>query len=119
MRRYPDGVDSVWLAVDDRGMLAGFITAGSGPIPGSVLAHATDVADIEGLLHDLLPAASEASLRVEIPKADSYVALCFHPSTDVLASRSSRAHLERDRGAVGRYPQRLFVAAGDQRRHRF
>ena len=91
MQGYPEGVDCVWLAVDDRGMLAGFITAGSGPIPGSVLAHATDVADIEGLLQDLLPAASEASLRVEIPKADSYLALCrrgFHVYdwTDIHAS---------------------------------
>ena len=41
--------------------------------------------ETEGLLHDLLPAASEATLRVELPKADTYVALCFRPSTDVLA----------------------------------
>ncbi|CAM5503288.1 hypothetical protein MAUB1S_08410 [Mycolicibacterium aubagnense] len=76
MQDYLQRIDSTWLAVDDRGVPAAFITAGCGPIPDAVLAHPTDVTDIEDLLHALLPERCEASLRVDVPNADSYLGLC-------------------------------------------
>jgi hypothetical protein len=76
MQGYPEGIDLAWLAVDDSGAPAAFITAGCGPIPDAVLAQPTDVTAIENLLRTLLPLRCEASLCVDVPNGESYLGLC-------------------------------------------
>lgn len=71
---YPHQTDCVWLATNSSGQLAAMITAGEGPIPGSVLAHDFDLMDIESVLLDL-PVIGEARLIDQVPDPSSFLAL--------------------------------------------
>lgn len=72
-RPYPNGIDCVWLASDNEGRLAAFITAGEGPIPAEALKFdRLPVEDIEGLIGDM-PRVSEACLLVVVKRPDDFI----------------------------------------------
>lgn len=68
---YPTQLDCVWLASDSSGALAAFITAGEGPIPIEVLSRC-DVTSLEREILRSLPAFTQATVLVSVPKPDSY-----------------------------------------------
>lgn len=72
---HSDGIDLVWLAVDEAGQLAAMVTGGAGPIPARVLANPDDeVFAVElGLL--ALPVIGAASVHVQVPNPQSFKAL--------------------------------------------
>lgn len=71
---YPHGSDYVWLGANRRGEVGAFAIAGLGPIPADVLARC-DIAGIEPEVLRLLPVSSGATLLIELPKPDSFLAL--------------------------------------------
>jgi hypothetical protein len=71
---YPQGLDLVWLAVDESGTVGAFITAGEGPIPKSALAQALEEPGLEPQILEL-PFKCEAVLRVQVPIATSFIEL--------------------------------------------
>lgn len=75
LKPYPAGVDCVWLASDKEGHLGAFITAGTAPIPVSVLGPGyMPVDDVEGRLCQL-PPVSEARLLVLVKRPDDFIDL--------------------------------------------
>ena len=75
VKSYPNGVDCVWLAVDMRGNLGGFITAGAGPIPEVALgSDLISIEDIEGEICQL-PVVSSTQLLVSVKRPDDYNSL--------------------------------------------
>lgn len=70
---YPDQIDVVWLASDSAGQLAAMVTAGEGPIPATVLAVSSCIANEEALLS--LPVLGEALLKVRLPDPTSFAEL--------------------------------------------
>jgi len=71
---YPSDWDCAWLASDGSGHLGAFITAGEGPIPGSILDLAKPVVEWEGIALEL-PRISEAVELKTTGDTTSYVAL--------------------------------------------
>jgi len=75
LKPYPAGVDCVWLASDKEGHLGAFITAGTAPIPVSVLGPGyMPIDDVEGRLCQL-PPVSEARLLVLVKRPDDFIDL--------------------------------------------
>ncbi|MFI0842377.1 hypothetical protein [Mesorhizobium sp. IMUNJ 23232] len=74
---YPSDWDLAWLASDRSNYLAAFITAGSGPIPISLLPQLNRYEASENLEYLMLqlPIVSEACLLVTVPTPDSYIEL--------------------------------------------
>ena len=74
-RTYPDGIDCVWLAADDEGRVAAFVTAGIGPIPLTAMALGEEaVEDLEGSIVEM-PRFSEARLLAKLPRPDDFIAI--------------------------------------------
>ena len=72
-RPYPHA-DCVWLASDQNGHVAAFVTAGTGPIPTAVLQTPLPVEESEALVCSL-PTTTTARLLVSVPRPDSFVDL--------------------------------------------
>lgn len=72
---YPAGFDFAWLAIDKNQHVALFITAGEGSIPIDHLNAPTEVfeCEIEKELSKL-PQVCEATLLIDMPKPDSFIA---------------------------------------------
>jgi hypothetical protein len=72
---YPDQIDCLWIASDRDGHAAAFVTAGSGPIPRAVLDRdAPPLDDLEALVCEL-PIRSDATMLVDVPRPDDFVAM--------------------------------------------
>lgn len=73
-RPYPEAMDCCWLASDQAGHLAVFLTNGRGPIP---LAAVLDLYPLETIEEQImkLPVASDIDLRVRRPRSDRFIAL--------------------------------------------
>ncbi len=70
--KYPHQIDCVWLASDNEGFLAAFVSAGIAPIPTVALEMlAPQVEDIEGLVH-ALARTSTARLLASVKRPDSF-----------------------------------------------
>lgn len=68
------GSDVLWMAIDPRGQVAAFLTAGEGPAAGGAFTGALDIFEVEDALLSLGP-RGQAKLLVEAPDLSSYVAL--------------------------------------------
>jgi hypothetical protein len=74
-RPYPEGLDYVWLALDAKGHLGAFTTAGVGPIPLQALNNEVGPIDcLEDAVLEL-PKISEARLLATSGDLSSFVAL--------------------------------------------
>ena len=73
-RPYPEGIDVLWLASDQAGQLALFVTGGRGPIPAQALLETYPLDTIEDRIL-ALPKASDIDLRIRDPRPDRVVAL--------------------------------------------
>jgi hypothetical protein len=73
---YPEGLDCIWIAIDQGGKIGAFITAGVGPIPADVLQD-TQLISVQNLEERLLelPRISDARMLVSLPRPDDYVSL--------------------------------------------
>lgn len=75
LRRYPEGIDSVWLASDMHGNVAAFVTGGSGPVPISALRESSPLLeDIEQTVCQL-EEESDARMLVEVNRPDDFLDL--------------------------------------------
>lgn len=64
---YPSDLDCVWFGKDLDGYLGAFITAGSGPIPTSLLAElGEEIWKIEAFVKDI-PVSSSVDLHIDVP----------------------------------------------------
>ncbi|RZG73448.1 hypothetical protein EXU29_07005 [Acinetobacter wuhouensis] len=71
---YPLGVDCVWIAVDQHGMLGVFLTAGEGAIPlNAIQSTIIELAQLEKEILQL-PITSLASLQTSVPRPDDFIA---------------------------------------------
>jgi hypothetical protein len=75
MPRYPEQIDCVWLASDQDGHAAAFVTAGLGPIPTRALDLTEPPFDELEELVSAAAACSEVEMRVHVPRPDSFIAL--------------------------------------------
>ena len=73
-RPYPRGADCVWLASDQNGHVAAFVTAAAGPIPTAVLQTTLPVEQSEILVCSS-PRTTTARLLISVPRPDSFVDL--------------------------------------------
>lgn len=72
---YPSGMDCVWIAVDQAGMLGAFITAGEGGIPFNAI-HSTIINFIELEEKILqLPISSLTHLTISVPCPNDFIAI--------------------------------------------
>lgn len=67
------GVDYAWLAVDDEGFIAIFMTGGEGPVPNSAQFKAGPMLDVEELLARA-PEISECRSHVNYLRPDDFLA---------------------------------------------
>lgn len=68
-----EGIDLVWLGIDQRGMIAAFVTAGCTFIPVEALNSCIiQFQDIEMTIHSL-PTISDYELKISYPKMDDYI----------------------------------------------
>lgn len=73
--KYPQGYDLTWIARDEAGRLAAFITAGEAPIPLCVLsAGEAELLTTESKALEL-PLTGAAKLHVNVPRPDDFIAL--------------------------------------------
>lgn len=70
---YPSGLDVEWIAVDGRGRVGVFTTAGSGPLPKVYLTSAGLLDQIWDVVRHL-PEITEHELLVSLPRPDDFVA---------------------------------------------
>lgn len=72
---YPDGIDCMWIAVDQAGMLGAFMSAGEGDIP--INAIQSTIILLEGLEEKILqfPISSLVDLKKDIPRPNDFIAL--------------------------------------------
>jgi hypothetical protein len=68
-----EGVDFAWLAVDDEGLVAIFMTGGEGPVPESAKSNAGAELDVEELLARA-PEVTECRTHVTYPRPDDFLA---------------------------------------------
>ncbi|WP_267549797.1 hypothetical protein [Rhizobium rhizogenes] len=74
-KTYPADIDCMWLATDQNGQLAAFLTAGFGPIPMDALTQVhSGSGRVERLIQDMVP-TSEAPLLVTVPRPDDFIDL--------------------------------------------
>lgn len=72
---YPEGVDCVWMATDNRGYVGAFVTAGIAPIPQLALEpKGIAIEDIEAHICEL-PVISEVQVFTSVPRPDDFVAM--------------------------------------------
>lgn len=76
MNLYPEGIDCIWIAMDQNGALAAFVTAGVAPIPTIVLnSSLLELENIEQILIEQFPVIGEANLKVGLPRPDDFIAI--------------------------------------------
>ncbi|CAM4431290.1 hypothetical protein F901_00225 [Acinetobacter dispersus] len=76
MNLYPEGIDCIWIAMDQNGALAAFVTAGVAPIPTIVLnSSLLELENIEQILIEQFPVIGEANLKVDLPRPDDFIAI--------------------------------------------
>lgn len=76
MNLYPEGIDCIWIAMDQKGVLAAFITAGIAPIPTFALnSSLIKLENIEQMLIEQFPVTGEANLKVDLPRPDDFIAI--------------------------------------------
>lgn len=68
---YPKGIDFVWIGADKSGQAAVFVTAGTAPIPISILQGDIAPENIEELINKM-PKYTERSDDSELPYAESF-----------------------------------------------
>ena len=72
---YPSGIDCIWIAVDQSGMLGAFITAGEGGIPLNAI-HSTIINFIELEEKILqLPISSLTHLTISVPSPHDFISI--------------------------------------------
>ncbi|MEC4593505.1 MULTISPECIES: hypothetical protein [Nitrospirillum] len=72
---YPEGIDCLWIAMDQGGRVGAFITAGEGPVPGQAFGFEAFTAfSLEEMLL-ALGVSTPATLLVDVPRPDSFLAL--------------------------------------------
>ena len=80
VERYPWGIDVEWVAIDGRGRVGVFTTAGMGPIPSAYL-DAPGALDLCFDAIRALPERTESILFAQVPRPDDFVAFarrgCF------------------------------------------
>jgi hypothetical protein len=89
-----EGVDFAWLAVDDEGLVAIFMTGGEGPVPDSAQSNAGAELDVEELL-SRAPEVTECRTHVTYPRPDDFLSagrrgVFAFDWTDVHRTRSQR-----------------------------
>lgn len=76
MKSYPEDIDCIWIAMDQNGRLAAFVTAGVAPIPTLVLnSSLIELEHIEQILIEQFPVIGEATLKVDLPRPDDFIAI--------------------------------------------
>lgn len=72
---YPDGIDCMWIAVDQVGMLGAFMSAGGGDIPTNAIQ--STIILLEELEEKILqfPISSLVDLKIHLPRSDDFIAL--------------------------------------------
>ncbi|ENX52977.1 MULTISPECIES: hypothetical protein [Acinetobacter] len=76
MNLYPEGIDCIWIAMDQNGALAAFVTAGVAPIPTIVLnSSLLELENIEQIVIEQFPVIGEANLKVDLPRPDDFIAI--------------------------------------------
>lgn len=76
MNLYPKGIDCIWIAMDQNGSLAAFVTAGFAPIPTLVLnSSLVELESIEQILIEQFPVIGEANLIVNLPRPNDFIAI--------------------------------------------
>lgn len=70
----PQGIDCVWLAIDQDGRVGAFFTGGEGPIPSSALSAAIADPALEGEL-ETLPVIATTQMLVDYKRPDSFIAM--------------------------------------------
>lgn len=73
MVKYPSGLDVEWIAVDCKGRVAVFTTAGTGPIPKACLTEAEVLDQVWDAVRSL-PEVTEQELIVTVPRPDDFIA---------------------------------------------
>lgn len=71
---YPEQVDALWVAADQHGAVAVFLTAGEAPIPAALLIDKKTLESIEGALVEL-PKISKAQLLADVPWPENFIFL--------------------------------------------
>ena len=71
---YPEQVDALWVAADQRGTVAVFLTAGEAPIPAALLVEEKTLDFIESALVEL-PRISKAQLLADVPWPEDFIFL--------------------------------------------
>ena len=75
MNNYPNGVDVVWIGLDNKEYIAAFITAGIAPIPNFVIQNKMVlIEDIEEIVLKINK-SSDVFLNVAIPKPNIFLEL--------------------------------------------
>jgi hypothetical protein len=70
---YPSGLDVEWIAVDRKGRVGVFTTAGTGPIPKALLTEAEVLDQIWDAIRSL-PEVMDYELVVTVPRPDDFIA---------------------------------------------
>ena len=70
---YPSGLDVEWIAVDRKGRVGVFTTAGTGPIPKAYLTEAGVLDQIWDAIRSL-PEVTDYELVVSVPRPDDFIA---------------------------------------------
>lgn len=73
MVEYPSGLDVEWIAVDRKGRVGVFTTAGNGPIPKACLTEAEVLEKIWGAIRSL-PEVMDYELVVTVARPDDFIA---------------------------------------------
>ena len=74
-KTYPADIDCMWLAIDQNGQLAVFLTAGFGPVPMIALTQVhSESTNVERLVQDM-DEIGEAHLLVTVPIPDDFIDL--------------------------------------------
>ena len=73
MVEYPSGLDVEWIAVDCKGRVGVFTTAGTGPIPHACLTEAEVLDQIWAAIRSL-PEVMDYELIVTVPRPDDFIA---------------------------------------------
>ena len=73
MLEYPSGLDVEWIAVDRKGRVGVFTTAGTGPIAKACLSKPEVLDQIWDAIR-LLPEVTRYELVVTVPRPDDFIA---------------------------------------------
>jgi hypothetical protein len=96
---YPQGMDCIWLALDQNDCIAAFVTGGSGPIPIKFLeAEHNGIEEMEERIGEL-PRTSTARLLISLKRPDDFIGIA---ERGIFAYDWSDAHRTR-RDEIGAY----------------